>query len=349
METQGIKYAGSKCKIIPHILRALSETQGVQTVLDGFSGSTRVAQAFAQSGFNTTANDVAVWSEVFANCYLKADKNDSFYTEILDHLNALPGCDGWFTEHYGGLPNDKKKPFQIKNTRKLDAIRDEIDRLKLNFIDKSVLLTALILALDCVDSTLGHYASYLSEWSARSHKNLKLKLPKRFRLTNENTVLKGDVFDAIRGRTFDLAYFDPPYGSDNAKMPTSRVRYNAYYHLWTTVVLNDKPALFGKANRRADSKDSAAPSVFEDCQSAVVLNAIERLISETAARYVLLSYGAKGRAAKADLAERLTAHGKRLKIIEIDHKRNVMAQMTSTKEWLNSVEKYKEYLFLLEK
>ena len=82
METQGIKYAGSKCKIIPHILRALSETQGVQTVLDGFSGSTRVAQAFAQSGLNTTANDVAVWSEVFANCYLKADKNDSFYTEI---------------------------------------------------------------------------------------------------------------------------------------------------------------------------------------------------------------------------------------------------------------------------
>lgn len=349
METQGIKYAGSKRKIIPHILRALSETQGVKSVLDGFSGSTRVAQAFAQSGLNTTANDTAVWSEVFANCYLKADKDDAFYAGILDHLNALQGVDGWFTEHYGGMPDDKKKPFQIKNTRKLDAIRGEIDRLGLNFVDKSVVLTALILALDSVDSTLGHYASYLSEWSARSNKDLRLKLPKRFRLTGENTVLRSDVFDAIRGRTFDLAYFDPPYGSDNAKMPTSRVRYNAYYHLWTTVVLNDKPALFGKANRRADSKDSVHPSVFEDCRPAVVLKAIEELVAQTDARYILLSYGANGRAAKTDLADLLRANGKRLKIIEIDHKRNVMAQMTSTKEWLNSADNYKEYLFLLEK
>lgn len=349
METQGIKYAGSKRKIIPHILHALSETQGVQTVLDGFSGSTRVAQAFAQSGLNTTANDTAVWSDVFANCYLKAEKPDSFYAEILNYLNGLQGIDGWFTEHYGGNPNDKKKPFQIKNTRKLDAVRDEIDRLELDFVDKSVVLTALILALDSVDSTLGHYASYLADWSARSAKELVLKLPKRFALTTENTVLRGDVFDAIRGRTFDLAYFDPPYGSNNAKMPTSRVRYNAYYHLWTSVVLNDKPALFGKANRRADSKDSINPSVFENCRPDVVLNAIERLIAETDARYVLLSYGANGRAAKADLADVLATHGKRLKIVEISHAKNVMAQMTSTKEWLNGDGKYKEYLFLLEK
>lgn len=349
METQGIKYAGSKRRIIPHILHALSETEGVRTVLDGFSGSTRVAQAFAQSGLDTTANDVAAWSEVFANCYLKSDKPDSFYAEIFDHLNGLTGVDGWFTEHYGGLRDDKKKPFQIKNTRKLDAVRDEIDRLGLGFTDKSVVLTALILALDGVDSTLGHYASYLSEWSARSAKDLVLKLPKRFAVTTENTVLRGDVLDAVRGRAFDLAYFDPPYGSDNAKMPTSRVRYNAYYHLWTTVVLNDKPAVFGKANRRADSKDSANPSVFENCRSDVVLSAIERLVSETDARYVLLSYGAKGRAAKADLTDVLSAQGKRLKIIEIDCKRNIMAQMTSTEQWMNGGEEYKEYLFLLEK
>jgi len=64
METQGIKYAGSKRKIIPHILRVLSETQGVRTVLDGFSGSTRVAQAFAQSGLNTTAEKCIIKKDV---------------------------------------------------------------------------------------------------------------------------------------------------------------------------------------------------------------------------------------------------------------------------------------------
>ena len=71
----------------------------------------------------------------------------------------------------GGLsadPERLKKPWQIHNTRRLDAMRDELERLPLSEIEKSVLLTSLMLALDCVDSTLGHYASYLREWSPRS-------------------------------------------------------------------------------------------------------------------------------------------------------------------------------------
>ena len=44
--TQGIKYAGSKLAIVKHILSAISDLQ-VDTVLDGFSGTTRVSQALA--------------------------------------------------------------------------------------------------------------------------------------------------------------------------------------------------------------------------------------------------------------------------------------------------------------
>ena len=44
----------------------------------------------------------------------------------------------------------------------------------------------------------------------------------------------------------DLAYYDPPYGSNNDKMPPSRVRYASYYHVWTTIIQNDRPELFGK-------------------------------------------------------------------------------------------------------
>jgi len=57
-----------------------------------------------------------------------------------------------------------KRPWQKHNTRKLDAIREEIDRLNLDADDKAVALTSLILALDQVDSTLGHFASYLRDW-----------------------------------------------------------------------------------------------------------------------------------------------------------------------------------------
>lgn len=59
--TEGIKYAGSKLKLLPYILQ-LAKRIGVKTVLDGFSGTTRVSQAFAQRGYTVVCNDIAVWS-----------------------------------------------------------------------------------------------------------------------------------------------------------------------------------------------------------------------------------------------------------------------------------------------
>ena len=172
--TEGIKYAGSKLRLLPHILQLAQKVQA-HSVFDGFAGTTRVSQAFARMGYRVIANDIAMWSKVFGLCYLKNKKDTAYYQPMIDHLNALPGKDGWFTEQYGGLanggtsaqPDGLKKPWQIHNTRKLDAIRDEIDAMNLDEIEKSVLLTSLILALDQVDNTLGHFASYLSDWSPR--------------------------------------------------------------------------------------------------------------------------------------------------------------------------------------
>ncbi len=261
--TEGIKYAGSKLKILPYIIDIISEL-GVQNVLDGFSGSTRVSQAFSKLGFNTTSNDISEWSETFAKCYILNKRHPKYYRELINHLNSLEGYNGWFTENYGSEDNKEKRPFQTKNTRKLDAIRDEIDKLNLDDVEKAVALSSLILALDSVDSTLGHYAAYLADWSPRSYKNLILKLPDLYINTGDNTVIKNDIFNTISKSEFDLAYLDPPYGSNNEKMPPSRVRYSSYYHIWTLVIKNDKPNLFGKVNRREDTRDGVSPSIFEE-------------------------------------------------------------------------------------
>ena len=291
--TEGIKYTGSKLKIIPYILDTIADLN-CNSVLDAFSGTTRVSQAFAQQGFTTTSNDLSVWSEVFATCYLLADKDDEFYQKHLNHLNNLQGKRGWFTKHYGGEENGAKRPFQVHNTIKLDAIREEIDNLNLEWNDKCVLLTSLINALDSVDNTIGHYAAYLSEWSPRSYNTMVLKLPQRVKGATNCSVYRKDVFDAVK-EYHDLVYLDPPYGSNNEKMPPSRVRYSAYYHIWKTVILNDQPELFGKANRRADSRDTISPSVFEEFRKDqdgkfIAMKAIDRLIASTNAKYILLSY-----------------------------------------------------------
>ncbi len=360
--TEGIKYAGSKLKLLPHILR-LAAKVNAKSVFDGFTGSTRVSQAFAQSNYRVVANDVSAWSEVFGVCYLLNSHPKTHYAELINHLNDLPEKDGWFTEHYGGdsannssaTADGFKKPWQAHNTRKLDAIREEIEVLSLDKCEKAVALTSLILALDAVDSTIGHYASYLNEWSPRSFNRLCLKVPRLINNCLDNEVHRGDVFDILPKVETDLAYYDPPYGSNNEKMPPSRVRYSAYYHIWTSIVLFDKPELFGKVKRRIDSSDKFSPSEFEeyrknDAGKFIAVEAIERLLEQSNAEHIILSYSTDGRATAEELIRAIAKAGKLVEVVEIDYKRNVMGGMRWTHDWVCETEGgNRELLFLIRK
>jgi adenine-specific DNA-methyltransferase len=356
-ETEGIKYAGSKLKLLPHILQ-LAQKVKPRTIFDGFSGTTRVSQAFARSGYRVIANDIAVWSKVFSECYLSSTFPRDHYTELIDHLNALPRRHGWFTEHYGGdvnRSNGLKKPWQRHNTLKLDAIREEIERLSLSGHEKAVALTSLILAMDEVDSTIGHYASYLSKWSPRSYHEMKLRIPNLIPKTHDHKIHQTDIFDIVSSIEADVAYYDPPYGSNNDKMPPSRVRYAAYYHLWTSICLFDSPTLFGKAKRRADTSDAVSASVFEEFRKNddgrfIVVEAIERLLRQTKSRHIILSYSSGGRATAEELNKVVRSAGRLIDVIEIDYKRNVMGGMRWTHEWVRDAEeRNREFLFLIEK
>ena len=360
--TEGIKYIGSKLKLIPQVLELVKKVNA-KTILDGFSGTTRVSQALAKLGYTVICNDIAPWSEVFGTCYLLNTKPKEAYQPLIDHLNAVPSIDGWFTEHYGGHANGGcaiqedglKKPWQFHNTRKLDAIRQEIETLKLDPIEKAVALTSLILALDRVDSTLGHFSAYLREWAPRAYKELVLEVPEVFTSEGDHQVHQADIFELVPRISVDLAYFDPPYGSNNEKMPPSRVRYAAYYHLWKSVVLFDKPTLFGKAKRRKDTSDPLAVSAFEEFRrnddgQFIAVQAIAKLIRETQARWILLSYSSGGRATAQQLNEVMQSNGKLLAVLELDYKKNVMAGMRWTHEWVSIAEApNREFLFLLEK
>mgnify|MGYP001602505945 FL=1 len=363
MDTQGIKYTGSKKEILP-VLLELIKPLNVKTVLDGFSGTTRVSQALKQSGYTVYANDIADWSKVFGECYLLNKKPASYYLPIINHLNNLPGKYGWFSENYGGEPNGgsamqedgRKRIWQLHNTKKLDAIREEIDKIVKNKIEKSVLLTSLIIAMDKVDSSVGHQVSYLKKWAPRAYNTMKMEVPRLIIDDKKHMVYQKDIFDLTNDIEVDLAYYDPPYGSSNELMPPSRVRYASYYHIWKTICLNDKPKLVGVANRREDVGDAISGSIFEEFRKNndgqyVVIEAIEKLIRNTPAKYVVFSYNNNGRATLQAIKDILKNLKKKVSIIEMDYKKNVMATITrTTNEWINDTNgKNKEYLFLIHK
>ncbi len=365
--TESVKYAGSKLKLLPQILELIQSTGGSR-IFDGFAGSTRVGQALARSGFKVVSNDVADWSFVLGSAFLLNKRSPSQFRDLICHLNKLPPEDGWFTQVYGGdvtkshqgnavQQDGFKRPWQRKNTRKLDAIRREISELKLDQLTRNVALTSLMLALDQVDNSLGHFSSYLRNWSPRSYKDLELKVPSLWINEKHNQVLQKDVFDAIQclEAKVDVAYLDPPYGSNNEKMPPSRVRYAAYYHLWTTICRNDQPDTFGKVSRRKDSSDKACGSVFEEYRKNeagefIAVTALDRLIERVPCEWILLSYSSGGRATSEALHEVIGRHGKLVHALEARYKKNVMASMKWTHEWLRSAEEpHREFLFLIRK
>lgn len=350
-----IRYSGGKSKIIPKISK-ITETLSLNNVLDGFSGSGVVSNYFKSIGYTTTSNDLAPYSKVLNETFLLAKNNKKELNNIINHLNSLTPYDGWFTENYGGLYNNGssiqsdglKRPFYIEVTRKLDAIREEIDNLYPNdCVDKSVLLTSLLLALDSRCNDMGHQASYLKKWSNKSLKPLFLELP-NWKVDDLNhKVFNKNVFDI--GGSFDLVYFDPPYGTSNKVTKTTRVRYFSYYHLWTTIVKNDKPNVFGASKRREDvssDKKEGAISDFENLNDDVVIDSFRKLLNFDS-KYTLISYSNRSKISIPNLVELISSQHDILDIYEFDYKENSQANATiNSKYKINYSEKNKEYLIL---
>lgn len=359
MKTESIRYAGSKAKILEKIF-SLTKKIKANKILDGFSGSTRVSQMFKRNNFLIHSNDLAYYSKILGECYLLNTKPKKYYEPIIKHLNNLNPINGWFSDIYGGYENNglsvqedgKKRLLQIKNSKKLDAIREEIDKeYKSESIEKSVLLTSLLLSLDKVTNDLGHQVSYLREWASKSYNDLMLEVPNLLIDDKPHKVFNKDIFDIKE--EYDLAYLDPPYGTANLKTLTSRVRYFSYYHFWTTVCKNDKPNVFGKSNRREDvssDKKPGAISIFENTNLDIVKKAFLDLIKSIKSKYFIISYSNRSKVPISDLISIIENNFCIIEILSFEHAENSQANsLKNGKYKTNYQDKNLEFLILLEK
>jgi adenine-specific DNA-methyltransferase len=119
--------------------------------------------------------------------------------------------------------------------------------------------------------------------------------------------------------------------------------------------LFDRPELFGKVKRRIDTSDKVSASVFEEFRrneagKFIAVESIERLLQQTNAKHVILSYSSGGRATAQELHETINKAGKLIEVLEVSYKRNVMGEMRWTNEWVRDADSTnKEFLFLIEK
>jgi adenine-specific DNA-methyltransferase len=309
-----IKYLGSKRLLIPSILDELRALpQPVRSVLDVFSGTSRVGHALKREGYRVIANDHNRYAATLARCYVQADRGsvEREAEMLLRELGALPGRAGYFTETFC----EKARFFQPKNGERVDAIRDAIEAKSLAPELKAVALTSLMEAADRVDSTTGVQMAYLKQWAQRAHNDLSLRMPDVLpRAKNGAGVAEErEAMEVVEAHEVDVAYLDPPYNQH---------KYLGNYHVWETLVRWDHPETYGIAQKRIDAK--VRRSDFNS--KPAFLPAFEALIAAVRARHLIVSFSDEGFLSRAD-AERVLSRRGSLRVVEHDYKRYVGAQI----------------------
>jgi adenine-specific DNA-methyltransferase len=305
-----VKYLGSKRLLAPVIGR-LAGRLPIASACDVFAGTTRVGQALRRAGLHVHSNDLATYSEALGQAYVAAgeDLDRERIRGLLDHLSGLPGHHGYFTETFCV----RSRFVQPHNGMRVDAIRDEIERLELTDVERGVLLTSLLEATDRVDSTCGLQMAYVKRWSPRSYNALELREPAAVR-GPPGTVSRLDA-EALAAdlQGVDCAYLDPPYNQHS---------YYANYHVWETVVRWDAPAHYGVACKRMDCRTTK--SAFNSRPRA--WPALARLVERLATPWLLVSFSDEGFHDPRDLGALLAEKGY-VRILAIDAKRYVGAQI----------------------
>ncbi len=312
-----IKYIGSKRTLLPVILDAVRRAVDARSVIDLFSGTSRVGHALKAAGYRVLSNDHNAYAATLARCYVQADAGDVIKNAhtLVREFNSLKGSAGYFTETFC----IKSRFFQPKNGERIDAIRETIAAKGLDPELEAVMLVSLMEAADRVDSTTGLQMAYLKTWAPRAYNDLELRvpdvLPRARHGKGQATCL--DAFEAAKMLEADVAYVDPPYNQHS---------YIGNYHAWESLVRWDKPEVYGIACKRVDVRQRK--SVFNSRPQFA--DAMRRLLASVRAPVLVVSFNNEGYLGREDMEAMLAAlwdgQGK-VTTIENAFKRYVGAQI----------------------
>lgn len=305
-----IKYIGSKRLLVDQIvsLCQLAKPKG-GSVIDLFSGTSRVGHALKAAGFGVHANDHNAYAHNLAMCYIQADapKLTKQANSIIDQLNKIKGKPGYVTQTFC----TDSRFFHPDNGQRIDAMRDHIETLSLSPELKAVVLTSLIEGADRVDSTTGVQMAYLKAWAPRAHNPIRLRLPDLLAHPKKQpcSAHQLDAIDAAQTLRADIAYLDPPYNQHS---------YLGNYHIWETIVRWDHPETYGVACKRIDCRERKSPYNSK----VKIADALDQVIQAVDCDTMIVSFNDEGYLARDQIEEMLAKRGP-VVVLDRDHPRYV--------------------------
>lgn len=306
-----MRYIGSKLSLLKNIRHTFERTVNQKDLVVGdiFCGTAVVAEMFKEMGHKIIANDslrfcytlavakLEVNSEpVFENLLKSGEIMDkpankiflSPYDRVLEHLNQVPGHEGFIFNEYspGGTAGKQHQRmyFSDENAKKIDEIRRTITVWSENGLitepEACLLVSDLMKASNRVANIAGTYGCFMKHWDVRALKSIEMERSKISPSNKQNLVFSEDANTLVKKMAFDVLYLDPPY--------TWR-HYGAYYHILETIAIGDAPIVEGKTGLRSWQENKS-----RYCDRADAVNALKELVNSANTQHLLLSYNSEG-------------------------------------------------------
>lgn len=337
-----IRYYGGKAKLADFIIDGMVEfglKEGM-SVLDGFTGTSVIAQELKHRGFQAFANDNLYFSYVLADAHLAFNKVPNFNklkldSGVFEYLNSIKPKEGFITRNYSPYSGCDRMYLTIENAKRVDAVRDQIEEWKtLSLISNSefnYLVASLIYAINLVSNITGTYGAYLKFWEGRATKKLMLTPIEVHASKYKNQAWHSDVVEAVSKQHYDFIYLDPPYNSRG---------YFSNYFLLELIAKGWYEFLPIPMGVTGIPRNIEVRSEYSSKKE--VSAAFQRLISKCNAEYVFLSYNNEGLLPESRLLEILSDAGE-VTVLSQEHRRyrsiNQDGTNSITKELLFAVRK----------
>ncbi|GAA7529499.1 hypothetical protein MMM123_00610 [Helicobacter pylori] len=216
------RYIGSKTKLIEWVFGSL-KLNNIKSVCDIFAGSGVVAGQFATipNIKNIIINDILFSNEIIYHAFFMGQDADFKVLEELKeyYTQALKLEENYFSQHFSD------KFFSYKDCVKIGSIREHIESLNLDKLNKDILLTSLIYSMDKIANTVGHYEAYRKKEILQDRFIFELISPIKH---DKNIMIeRKNANELAKTLKIDLVFIDPPYNSR---------QYSRFYHLYENLV-----------------------------------------------------------------------------------------------------------------